>query len=103
GGGGGGGNPRRRRGSGSGATGRHGEGPGPADSPALAHRDSHTRGGDNSASRGPRYGGGGALGAWERAVAEALARALQPLAHPRHKRAFACGARTAWARGDTCP
>src|SRR5262249_50288358 len=96
------GNTRRRRGSGTAATGRHGDGHGPADSPALAHRDSHTRGGANRASRGRGYGGGGALGAWERAVAEALARALQPLAHTRHRRACACGPRTVWARWNAC-
>src|SRR5438105_6948404 len=45
-----------------------------ADCASPASRDSHTRGGDKSASRCRRYGGVGSLAAWDRVVGGGIGR-----------------------------
>src|SRR5262249_57173051 len=78
------------------------DGHGPRGGSPQASRDRLTRGGDKSASRCPRSGGGGSLAAWDRAVAGALAGSRRSLAHPGHREACSADPRTLWGQENAC-
>src|SRR5262249_37847169 len=84
--------------SGTAARGRHWDDQWPADCSAPASRDSHNRGEDKSASRCPRYGGGGVLAASGQGVPEEALGDARSLGHTGHSEACASGRERVSAR-----